>query len=224
MATGIAINKEAFVDTRKKIIIIGGGVLLVIIVILAIFSFQRVGKVGIEIVLAPKQATLTIDGQPASAGTVYLTKGQHTLKASLEHFDDTSVTIDTNTIDPQKAIYLSPYPNSVEAFAWLQNHPEAQSERERLSGENEAQQLQEALNIHPIMKKLPYETIDYKIGYRVTDENKILFNVVLYPYAKPGDKVNYDKQIATFKEDALNFLRDNGIDTTSAEITFEPAN
>jgi len=209
---------------RRKILLIVGGVIALLIFVASIFSVvDKIGKVELNVAVAPNDAILMVDGKTTQPGKIYVTKGKHELKASKDHFTDDTKTIETDKIDSKLTIYLIPKPDSTEAQKYLDENPSIQQEREH-AGDLQATQTQEEISKKfPILTQLPHENPDYKIDYGLSDNNtKINFVVTLYPYALPGNAAVYQQQLKDFKQEALQWLKDNGIDTTKTTITFNP--
>jgi hypothetical protein len=206
---------------RKKLLIIAGVSALVLLVGFAIFSsLQHRGETKVNIVVAPRDSTITIDGQPAKHGTAYLKPGAHTIKASRQYFADAIEKVHTSELDNGQEIYLLPEANSPEALQWLEDHPEEMELREAIGASRAAEGAQDNLEKYPFIRDLPYKTLDYQVDYALNGDELTLI-VTLYPVAvTPGTKL-YEEQVEEFKQKALTYLRSQGIDLAKTKIEYK---
>ena len=205
---------------------------VVVIIILAVLGLAVIGilatrkpsskGVTVTVKAAPSASTLTLDGQKISAGRVTLTPGKHTFTASLKYFDTTSTTVDTKTVNTSRTIYLMPAPNSPEAKQWLQDHPEAQTEREQAGDTQASLDTQQLRDTYPIVSKLPYETLEYKIDYAFDNKNNFSLSITLFPTSDPANASQYKQELQIYKGQAMDYLIRNGVDTSKVPITFNP--
>ncbi len=210
-------------DYRNRRILAVGGVVLVIIALLAwYFTAGSGAKLKTEIFVVPSDTKVTMDGKPIETGPVTIRKGKHIFKATRQYFGDVTKNVDTATLTGSKTIYLALAPNDPRGEAYLDAHPEERDRYERVSGAAFSALQDKLVNDFPITTKLPYQTIDYKIDYDVTkDKQDITFLVKIFmPNAlRPGTDP-YNKELLRLKNEALNYLKKNGVDTEKAKITF----
>ncbi|HET9721978.1 MAG TPA: Ig-like domain-containing protein [Candidatus Saccharimonadales bacterium] len=77
--------------------------------------------------------------------------------------------------------------------------------------------------IYPILHKIPYENNHFKITYSVDDANKLHLSVTLYAVINgPSDYDQYQQQLKQYKNEALQYLQNNGADINSTDISFTP--
>lgn len=208
---------------RKRAIIIIALVVIGLAVIGILASRKPNSKnVTVTVKAAPAASTLTLDGHTVSAGDVALTPGKHTFTASLKYFDTVSKTVDTKTLNTAKPIILLPKPSSPEAKQWLQDHPEAQTEREQAGDTQASLDTQQLRDTYPIVSKLPYETLEYKIDYAFDNKNNFSLSVTLYPTADPANASQYKQELQMYKGQAMDYLIQNGVDTSKVPVTFNP--
>lgn len=207
---------------RKIILIVSGIVIAVLLGTLIFTQVQKIGKVQIDVVVAPSESTFTIDGQAAQPGINYVAPGKHTLKATLALFTDAVKNIDTATLPAGQKIYLVPSADSPQAVQWLIDHKQAGIEVQGAGDALTTIKNQTIVQAFPYVTKLPYESIDYRIDYSFNnDQTKIKFIVTLLPYmltSNPG----YKQQLKDFQAEALQWFKDNNIDSTKADITYSP--
>lgn len=185
--------------------------------------FKHRGKVGVNIAVVPADSTLKIDGVQTKPGKIYLIKGTHHLVASRTYFDDDIKNINTADITKNETIYMLPAANSAAAKAYLEQHPDIQQQREAAGGA-EAARIQALLNAkYPILSKLPYETLHFKVDYSVDANQNLSLTVTTYGIINgPSDYPLYVQQTAAYKQEALAWLKQNGVGPTTYPITYIP--
>jgi hypothetical protein len=190
----------------------------------AIFSSLRHrGETAIEIAVAPSDSMITVDNQPSKPGKVYLKPGKHTIKASRQYFTDVSKVVDTKSLKPDQTIYLLPGADSPEAIKWLNDHPEELARRESIGSAQTAANAEVVEKKYPFIKDLPHRTLDYKIDYSLSGEDyKISFQITFYPVAVTPGTSEYKQQLLQYQQAALKYLKDQGIDTKTANISYSP--
>ncbi len=208
--------------SRVILAIFTGLVILLVAWQISLF-YQHRGLTRVNILVLPTDSKLMVDGQVKKPGTYYLTPGSHNLVASRQYFDNDVKDINTTNISPGDVIYMLPRVNSAEAKKWLLEHPEVQKQREAAGGA-EAERTREILiKKYPVINKLPQENLHYKVDYSISADNKLEFTITLYAIInKPSQFEEYQKQLRDYKNEALKYLKDNGINTEGAKITFVP--
>lgn len=201
-------------------------VLIGIVVLAAVWvialALSRAGKVPVTLVVSPPDSTVTIDGKPAKAGKIYLNKGKHTLKATRKYFSNYIKTIDTATLEKDATIYLLPAPNSPEADAYINSHPEDVQIRAIAGGKEYTDTVEKTNREYPVLTKLPVDAIDYTIDYSVDEQQNVVFEVTLIPVGtSPGSDL-YIAQLKEFKALALAWLTKEGVDIKKANISITP--
>ncbi len=210
--------------TKSILTIIGAVLFLAAVVVFVLWQLGKPKSYDYEVVVFPSDSTLTIDGQPAQPGQISLVEGSHTLKATRQYFDDATLVVDTNTLQPGQQIFVLPQATSPEALQWLDDHPEELGGIGEMMSATQVEQDNQTINDrYPIVNKLPYNSIDYKVDFQIAENFDIAFTITLYPYAKPGDTASRERQLKQFKAASLKFLTDNGIDTSKVPVTFIPA-
>lgn len=209
---------------RKLILGIGGGLVVLLIVMVLFNTVPKIGKAEMDIVVAPSEATLTIDGQKAGPGKNYVTPGEHTLAVSLSPFEDVTRKVNTNDLKAGEQIFMYPkIDGSTEAARkWFQDHPKAGDELNALGAKENAVVTARINKDLPLVKDLPYESTTFIVGYSLNDDNtEISYQVTLLPYLltnRPG----YKEQLLEFKAQAEEWLKNRGVDVSKVKITFTP--
>ncbi len=207
-----------------RILVIGFIIISIIAIVaaLAVTFVTRIGKVELNIVVAPSDSTITLDGEQISAGKIYVTSGDHTLVASHQYFTDDTYAFNTNDIDTSQTIYLLPTPTD-EGMNWLLENTNAQLEREAAAGAQNAIEQEALTKSYPIVSKLPYKTTDYRIDYGFNQDGTIFFKITLTPPNAVAEGTDfYYQTLREYKTAALNFLTKNGVNTSTVQITFTP--
>jgi hypothetical protein len=208
-------------NRRRKLLIITGVSVLVLFVAFGLFSaLQHRGEIKVRLVVAPKDSSLTLNGQPTKSGTLYLKPGVYTVKASRQYFTDVTEKIDTRELGPEPSIYLLPGADTPEALKWLEDHPEDEELREAIGASRAIQESQDTLKKYPVVEKLPYKTLDYKIDYSLVND-ELQLQISLYPIATTPGSALYDQQVEEFKQKALTYLKSQGVDLANTKIEYK---
>ncbi|HEV7454146.1 MAG TPA: hypothetical protein VGO07_02700 [Candidatus Saccharimonadales bacterium] len=197
---------------KLAIVVVAVIVLVITVVLLVIPPIQHRGKLAVHVFVLPKDSTLTLDGKKVRDGTVYMSSGKHTLKASRQYFDSVSKDIDTAKIDLKQPIYMMPRPTSKLALDWLGNHPDEQQKREAAAS-FEVDKQQSELAKNPLIDKLPYTAagIEYIIDYDAETASDGSVTVTIIIKANTSDAQN----------SALQWIRDQGVDPNTLRISFQ---
>jgi hypothetical protein len=96
----------------------------------------------------------------------------------------------------------------------------------RLSDKEQEEQIEQSDSLekdYPVVKYLPQETLNYKLDYRLSNEDKIVLTIALYAiYNGEGQEAQYNEQLRAYKKEALDFLRSKGEDPNRYEIEYTP--
>jgi hypothetical protein len=208
----------------RRIIILLVAVFVIAIGLQAYSYFKHRGLVAVNIEVLPSDSTLTVDSVATKPGKMYLTKGTHHLEATRQDFDKDSKDINTNDLAPGITVFMLPHANSQAAKEWLAQRPDVQRRRESAGGAEAERNRQQLLSKYPIIGKLPYENLHFKVDYSLDNNNKPSFTVSLFAIInKPSQYDEYKKQLIQYKNEALIYLQKNGIESSKFTITFIPA-
>ncbi|HSX31882.1 MAG TPA: PEGA domain-containing protein, partial [Candidatus Saccharimonadales bacterium] len=108
---------------RTLLIVLVGIVVLGIVWFFALM-ISRSGKQPIDIIVSPADAKITINGNGVNSGTVYVSKGKHTVKATRQHFADVTKEIDTTNLQEDNKVYLVLQSTDAEGDKYIQTHEE----------------------------------------------------------------------------------------------------
>jgi hypothetical protein len=193
-----------------------------LIIFMLLFSFRHTNQTVYNIVLVPKDSTLTIDSKATKPGITYIKNGVRKISASRKYFTTTSKTINTNDLKAESKIYIILQPNSEEGRKWVAAHPEWQQQIEGEAGVKFDEQQTRITKNFPVINKLPHETgyyrIDYSLEYNGTPSYQVTLYIVSSQKFEPD---TYTREYEANKTRALNFLQENGVDTNKSTISFE---
>jgi hypothetical protein len=212
------------VNKNLKLGLVLLGALVAIILGFNLISYiQHRGQAAVRVEVLPSDSSLTVDGKNTASGKIYLVKGTHRLVASKPDFDNDIKNINTDDIPASTIVYMLPGANSQAAKQWLLHHPDVQKQREAAGGA-EAERLQTLLTKkYPIISQLPKENLHYKIDYSVDSDQKFSLTITTYGIINgPSDYDKYIQQTKTYKKEALDFLKQNGVDPNTYPITYIP--
>lgn len=76
---------------------------------------------------------------------------------------------------------------------------------------------------HPIVGKLPHETLHYLINYELSKEGELTLLIKLYATQNRPDQYDeYRSQTKEYQQEALDFLKENGVDPNDYPIKYTP--
>ncbi len=199
-------------EPRKKLLVWVASIGLVIIIALGVINFlSHHGKVKVEVLVAPTDSSLTIDGLKTKPGTMWLTKTTHEFKATRQYFGDAKKTLDLRTYDITLPIYLTPEANTPEADEYLKTHGEQQQAVESAGGIKETR-LQDQITKIPFLTELPFIApgFEFQIDYDAEGDQNDVAHVTIY--------VGADTEQA--KQDALSWITSRGVDPAKLHIVY----
>ncbi len=190
-------------NRTKQIILLIVITLGVIIGFVLIQALNRLGKKSVEIVVAPRIATIKIDNQSVGQGTVYLKEGEHTLLVSSDGFSTVSKKFTVPTTIPITALLT---PKTTAAQQYASTHQAEFLKVEGVVGNSSDQAGQQYLKENPILGFLPYKSP--------------LFNID-YGNAANGDlRLYISASTPVGRQVAIAEIRKWGFDPTNYDITF----
>jgi hypothetical protein len=211
-------------DKKNRIILLLlGGIVAGFLIWNLVLFISRIGLVGVNITAVPDDSKITMDGKDVKPGKIYLKPGAYNFTASRQYFTTIKKKFDTNDMLVPGTLYLLPRPDSQEALDFLNKNPKIQQQREAASGV-ESNAIQKKLEEKsPITSSLPYENSHYKIEYLTDESYNVSYTVTLLAIINgPQDYERYKAQIVQYKQEALNYLQNKGVNIKKAKITFVP--
>jgi hypothetical protein len=208
-------------DKKRRMLVIAGVAAIVLLFGWLVWMLVKdTGKVKAEVVVVPSDATLTINGQAARAGTIAFTPGKYKLTVSRQHFGSVSKELDTSKVKPGVPFYLIAEPNTPEAESYMAQHPEEVALLETASGAEFTASQELLLEKYPYLPDFPYRAIDYRIDYEV-DKNKNITLIATLNVVSPPDQTSaYQKEIDQYKAEVVEFLKSKGVDLNKVPVTY----
>ncbi|HSX27989.1 MAG TPA: PEGA domain-containing protein [Candidatus Saccharimonadales bacterium] len=166
-------------NSRIKQVIIGAGIILAVFAVYGISLLtQRAGRTEVAIQVSPSSAKVTIDGKTSHSGSVYVSKGKHTFKASADGYSDDSSTITVG--DNKASVYLLPTPQSQAVKDAVSRDQKLQTQREAIGGARAEAEGQAFQDKNPIVSQLPFPfdgtdeltPADFEINYATSTDSK----------------------------------------------------
>lgn len=191
---------------RKKIIITVLITLLVIfgaVVLLILLNRPQGGTLIIE--SDRQKATISIDdkeiGTVELPYTVKLAKGEHTIKALGTVYEklEKKVTIKTG-----------------------EEHRLRLDFRTAGEGEEDIKATEKFFEENPLVKILPHNEPRFEIGFYQKGSSDIFYKITLHPIESSADKEAFQKELKTIKENALNWIKNNGVSPEKLNIEWTP--
>lgn len=201
----------------RKNVIIGLVVLLLAVAGFGVAFYannlRHRGKVALIIGVSPSDSSLTVDGQAFSSGKkVYLIPGNHTFKATREHFESVTTSLELRDSTSVRNIILILPAISSEAKAYLLDHPSEQALREALGGQLANEQGQAARSKTPLVDSLPFIDREYRIDYGPSQKN---------PSDPTAIAITITSTSEASKQDAISWIRFKGFDPDALEIIYK---
>lgn len=199
---------------RRSVITLVSLLSVSLILTIAFFSFQNRGKTAqAELVVAPQSASLTLNGKKVKAGIVRLKPGSYTLVATKSGFETASkVFIASDTELPYVGIVLDS--NSPATQNWYRDNIEDQRLAESITGRQSDQNSEKVISKNGLLTKLPY--------FGPGSEYRIDAGVSVKGSSEPAIYIRSVSEQS--KQDALNWIRQQGFNPESMEIIYLPYN
>lgn len=197
--------------TRKKqlsLVLIILGIILIAGIIYSIYiSIQRSGKVLVEILTIPPDASVVID-EAKSSNKAYLTEGYHDFVISSDGFSEHKGSHYVS--EKVNKVVVSLTPKTDEARKKVADYGKSLGSENALGDVHAYMRSSFLRETNPVINILPKTDLTgpYKIEYKFYpgDPDKVYVTI---SYATPKGRQN-----------ALKYLTDNGIDITTTDIKF----
>lgn len=201
---GIQQNKRLIALSISALV----GILVIYLVYLAVLGISRSGKVELDIQVLPDDATVYIDKERVESGKNYVEPGTYIVRASMDGFEDDSVTVEV--LDEPVVAALLPTPVSDEAIEWA-NDPENALARESLGGLRANIRGETIRENNPLINVLPHVDVG---GPFVID------------YGYYGDEgttetyIDIARSTPDGRKRALSWIEDKGYSVVDLDIRF----
>lgn len=98
------------------------------------------------------------------------------------------------------------------------------SESDRAAQEASTDTLEQK---NPLLAKLPYETLQYKVDYELSQQaggkTEVTITVTLYAILnRPEQRPAYEAQLREYKQKALQWIQEQGVDISTYKVVFNP--
>jgi hypothetical protein len=173
-------------------------------------SDSHKGKVPVSIYLLPTNAKITVDGQPATSGTLYLDPGEHTAVVTSDGYASQTNKQTLTEGQTQAAFDIALDPQSDAAKAWVKSHTDLYAKREGRAGNRAETDGQNFFKHNPIAQKLPVQNFIYSVGYSLDPSDASGQTIIIQIDAPIG-----------YRNAAVNKIRELGYDPASFNINFE---
>lgn len=171
---------------RNKIIIASLIVIFLAlpIVISLIDLSSRNGKVAVSVTMAPADATLKIDGRSAKHGDViYLKAGNYNYEATRPFFIQRNDSIDIT--ETSRDIVVSLSPEGPEGNRIYESKKKDYTFLEGVAGEVAMEKGSALRNDYPLIQRLPYSNMLFKIGYKSASQSPDDKSIIVTVHASP---------------------------------------
>jgi hypothetical protein len=199
-------------NTQKKILIVAALFVGILFILFFMVLLNHHGEAKVQVTVLPSDSTLMVDGKKTKAGTLYVTKTNHTLKVSRQFFTTVTKVINFANYDTSQTLYMLPLPDSQQALDYLSKHPDIQAQREAAGGV-QAGEAQQQLSKNKLLPFLPYTGtgFEYVVDYGTATQQDGTQKVTIY--------IEADTDQA--KQDALIWIKSKKIDPKSLTIVYE---
>ncbi|MEX0749010.1 MAG: hypothetical protein WD467_02065 [Candidatus Saccharimonadales bacterium] len=156
--------------------LVSAGIVFSFLLLPLLISFiSTYGKTEVDLVIAPSDATITIDGERGANGINHLAPGDYIVVAAHEGFESSEISITVTEAPLQVPLSLKP----VSDAAWrLIQEDDRFLEVEGLAGRQAQEDGREIRSQHPIINHLPYRSLIFNIDYRLDNNEDELVLII----------------------------------------------
>lgn len=170
-------------------------------------SIQRAGKIQVTVVLAPKDAVFTVNGQNTNPNDVYLTEGQYVFTAKKDGF--ASLETHSYISKDKKTITMPLTPESDEAKKWAAANQAQYDQVSGIAGQAATTEGEQITQKNPVIRVLPFKNFIYTLGYRNDRSDPTGQTMIVTVDARAGNR-----------NAAIRKLRELGSDPAQLKIEF----
>ncbi|HEY5695643.1 MAG TPA: hypothetical protein VIQ80_02305 [Candidatus Saccharimonadales bacterium] len=165
---------------------------------------SNAGKIPVTVMVAPNDATITLDGAKINAGTIYLVPNKnYTFSASKSGF----VSKSTNQYITSSNTFVGL--ELLHADGTADQNTDQYLQLEAQAGRAANDKGQALSDKYPIVDKLPIQNYIYTIGYKADPADPSNNSIIITIDAAPG-----------YRNGALQAIRDLGYDPSQYKIEF----
>jgi len=178
--------------------------------------FNRTNQNGttLEILVAPRGASLKLDGKGIKSGKMRVKIGSHTIVAAMSGFAGQTKKVQVGTKGQFVGIILQP--NSTSTSDWYKNHLDDFSIVQTINNRSFDQANSQLLESNPLLTKLPHigPALSYRVDYGVPSDA-----------SKTGEPAIYIRfRTEQDKQAALQWIKSQGIDPNKLDIVYVQGN
>lgn len=196
-----------WIQQNRKLIIAAIITLILILTGWGIWVYvSRQGKVPVTVSAVPRDAAITINGQPLGSGTTWFTPGKYIIKAQKEGFSTREKTVTITDNKEQNVVALGLTPVSEEAQRWAEKNADEYKKNEAygaVEAQTNGEYFQEK---NPIVAHLPYNDPYFQITYTADENNQAVLTIIT-----PSPRYRYF---------AIQKIRELGYDPSNFKIVF----
>lgn len=168
-----------FQEDRKRVKLIIGvaiSIFAIIIIYSVITLISRIGKIAVEIKVAPFVASVTLNNQEIkNNSTIYLPAGTYELHAELEHFEPLTKTMELSSEDHIAYGILNPVDE--EGRAIEKEHLKDYQIVEGIIGAKANEDGLKRLEKYPLLAYLPINKMTYSLSYQTQPDDSPQINI-----------------------------------------------
>lgn len=198
--------------TRNRTIVLAVAITILLLVGAGAYniylSIQRAGKIAVELVVAPNDAKVEMNGQSVNANGLWVSPGDYVFSATKEGFKKAEAHVHIAEGSPN-IITLPLEPESAEAKKWAEQNKVQYENLEGRAAKAANRQGEAVSEKNPVIQVLPYRNFLYTIGYKNDPSDPTGKSVIVLIDAVSG-----------YRNAAIRKLRELGYDPTQLKIEF----
>lgn len=190
-------NYKQKIELKRPFIIVG--IIVIFFIIITAFTvYNRINNASLTLVVAPKSATITIDGNSGFHNETYkIPSGKHTITISKDKFQTITEEI---TINPGEDYYyynLLVYPDG--SMDWYAEHEDDSRLLETILPEISLKQYEAIKDKNPLIRQLPINVDEYttssitkySISYKINLDDSV--TILITDYSGNNQARAYEK-------------------------------
>lgn len=194
------------ISVKVRLLLLAIAMVIIGFTVLAIVSAgQNKGRVDVEVITAPKQAGITIDGKKAGRGSS-LKPGTYTFVVSYSGFSAYTEKVILKEGDKKRTLAVALAPQSSDARSLAAAQLDQYTAVENLGGQNAQADSEDFLKNNPLLENIPVKTSYYSIDYGKDAAGNIVIQITA------GQPLG--------RQVALEKIRSWGFDPTDYRIVF----
>ena len=191
----------------KKIIAAIGITIGVLIIVAVAINFPKTAKV--DILVSPRSAKVTLNGKKYSSGIHRIEPGTYILEIKKDGFEDVQAEIDIEKEDVKKIYYCL----IAEKENYYEDNEVDAEICDRIEESNGLDHDSMVLSADPIQKLIPYHSYEKKFFIDKENDSVTVLKITLLSCI--------EERRNGLKENALEWLRENGIDPNNYTIEYK---